>query len=294
MEEVIQQPVIDCKSIFKDLCSERSIPFETIDSVISYDLSTLFCPAGMQKYKNKFQDQEINGVTLANVQSCLRLNDLDLIGDGTHSIVFDMIGLFSFRHWEVKDAISFFLDFIRRCGIEICHVTIHPDKLSDWRDFYPQSMEIVPDIECEWSDGNVGGYCTEFYSIGNEGVPVEIGNIVNPLGNCIDVGFGADRINSILNKTFTTRENEFIRACESLTQSGISPSNVKHGYILRKILRTLIREGFQGDLKFINEERVKMQRMEDSYFKLLPKNKDKTDEWWWDTHGINPKEIKQK
>ena len=32
------------------------------------------------------------------------------------------------------------------------------------------------DNECLWSDGNIGGYCTEFYK--ND---IEIGNIVNTL-----------------------------------------------------------------------------------------------------------------
>jgi hypothetical protein len=47
-----------------------------------------------------------------------------------------------------------------------------------------------------WSDGSISGYCTGFYKNG-----VEIGNIVNPLGTCIDVGFGAEHLDIIVNGT---------------------------------------------------------------------------------------------
>lgn len=68
-------------------------------------------------------------------------------------------------------------------------MTIHPDRLVEWTPLYGGRVPIVPDPECIWSDGGISGYCTEFYKDG-----VEIGNIVNPLGTCIDVGFGAERL----------------------------------------------------------------------------------------------------
>ena len=61
--------------------------------------------------------------------------------------------------------------------------------MDEWKHFYPPDMLIKLDEGCLWSDGNIGGYCTEFYY--ND---IEIGNIVNPLGTCIDVGFGLERL----------------------------------------------------------------------------------------------------
>ena len=75
--------------------------------------------------------------------------------------------------------------------IDVDYVTIHPDKLDEWRSLYDNyDVEVRADEECKWSDGDIGGYCTEFFK--ND---VEIGNIVNPLGTCIDVGFGLQRLN---------------------------------------------------------------------------------------------------
>ena len=44
----------DIRLEFKKHCSEYGIPFEELPSIKSYDEDTLFCPAGMQKYKNNF------------------------------------------------------------------------------------------------------------------------------------------------------------------------------------------------------------------------------------------------
>jgi len=57
-------------------------------SVKSYDETTLFCPAGMQQFKSKFSDLNYKG-TLSNIQPCIRLNDIDEIGDGTHLLYFN-------------------------------------------------------------------------------------------------------------------------------------------------------------------------------------------------------------
>ena len=57
------------------------------------------------------------------------------------------------------------------------------------------NIEIREDNECVWTDGDITGYCTEFYKD-----DIEIGNIVNTLDTCIDVGFGLERILFILNK----------------------------------------------------------------------------------------------
>ena len=68
--------------------------------------------------------------------------------------------------------------------------------------------------ECKWTDGDIGGYCTEFFKD-----DVEIGNIVNPLGTCIDAGFGLQRLNMFVNgSNEETREQILIQACEKLLQ----------------------------------------------------------------------------
>ena len=87
--------MIDIIDLYRNFCASKGVQFQLDDNVRPYDKTTLFCPAGMQQFKERFKSEETG--TLANVQSCIRLNDLEEIGDGTHYLYFDMIGLFSFR-----------------------------------------------------------------------------------------------------------------------------------------------------------------------------------------------------
>jgi alanyl-tRNA synthetase len=178
---------------FKEYCQSFNIPFQLDKNVKSYNDSTLFCPAGMQQFTEQFKDENYIG-TLANVQSCIRMNDFDEINDSTHLLYFDMLGLFSFRDWSIKKAIDFWIGFINKLGLKLSYVTIHPDKYEEWKDYYKEyNIVIKKDQECTWSDVGNWSYCTEFYI--ND---IEIGNIVNPYGTSIDAGFGKDRLDMIL------------------------------------------------------------------------------------------------
>jgi alanyl-tRNA synthetase len=277
----------NCLQLFQKQCEDYKIPFEDVNSVLPYDESTLFCPAGMQKYKKSFSNQNLNSETVSNVQSCIRLNDIDNAGDGVHSIAFRMIGLFSFRHWSISETITFFHEYITFCGIKLSHVTIHPDKFHEWNSLHPVGVDKIADSECKWSDGEIGGYCTEFYALDRSGTPVEIGNIVNPLGDCIDVGFGLERLDKITNNIPSkSRLEELTTACDWIINSGVRPSNVKQGYILRKLLRMIDREGGVYQHEFFQEERLKLSKIKEKYENLKHKFLDKSEAWWWDTHGI--------
>lgn len=271
---------------YKNYCEELGINFEEVSTVNSYDDTTLFCPAGMQKYKEQFKDESYEGL-VANVQSCLRLSDLYEIGDGSHSLSFDMLGLFSFRYLALSEAISFWLNFItKRLGLKLDYVTIHPDKINDktWTHQYKQrGIEIRPDVDCTWTDGEIGGYCTEFYVDG-----IEVGNIVNTLGTCIDVGFGKDRLEDMLvNSTPPKNKTQVLQeGILKIVESGFKPSNTKQGYILRKLLRELYKIGGTLDHGYFSDEVKRQVKIQERYDRLKDKNKDKSPEWWYDTHGI--------
>jgi alanyl-tRNA synthetase len=79
------------------------------DSVKPYDDTTLFCPAGMQQFKDKFKNPD--NTSIANSQSCIRLQDLDEIGDGSHLLYFNMLGLFSFGELTMQQTIHFWMKF---------------------------------------------------------------------------------------------------------------------------------------------------------------------------------------
>ena len=58
------------------------------------DDSTLFVCSGMQQVKRKFHDSE--GDRHGSLQSCIRTDDIDLVGDGSNLTYFEMLGNFSF------------------------------------------------------------------------------------------------------------------------------------------------------------------------------------------------------
>ena len=266
---------------YKSYCEENNINFKIDGNIKSYDETTLFCPAGMQQFKSFFKDENHKG-TISNIQSCLRLNDIDEIGDGTHLLYFNMIGFFSFRDWSVTQAIDYWMGFLKRIGITPDYITIHPDK-SEWSKFYDKyGVEVRIDEECIWSDGEIGGYCTEFYKD-----DIEIGNIVNPLGTCIDVGFGLERIEMVLNNTPKSKEDTLKETVFKMIESGFAPGNNKQGYILKKLLRLCHKNGVTIDHDFYRDEVVRQEKILVKWERLKDKHKDKPKEWWWDTHGID-------
>lgn len=226
--------------------------------------------------------------TIASVQPCLRVNDIDFLGDGSHLAYFQMLGLFSFGKMSVKEAINFWLEFLYRLDPEkkIDRITIHPEKYDEWKQLYPESFHpiIVPDSECIWSDGHdASGFCTEFYIDG-----IEVGNIVNTKGTMIDCGFGLERLDIVYNKTTPPTEVEsLVYACNAIINSGFSPASKGAGYILRKLLRRLHLKGGSIDHEFFTNEVSRHEHLQASYEKLKNKHKNKTPEWWFDTYGID-------
>lgn len=240
----------------------------------------------MQQYKTLFSDPSHHG-TLANSQACLRLGDLDEIGDGSHFLHFTMLGLFSFREMSVAEAIDFWLDFLGTQGLTPDHVTIHPDRLSEWTPLYRGRAPVVADPECTWSDGGISGYCTEFHKDG-----IEIGNIVNPLGTCIDVGFGLERLDMLINGTPRGDALQTLReTVMRIIASGYRPGNKEQGYVLRKLLRRILSLGGTLDHPLFAEEVERQKRLRAKYLRLRDRFPDQSAEWWFDTHGIDLAEM---
>lgn len=235
----------------------------------------------MQQFKSKFKDIEHKG-TISNIQSCLRLNDLEEIGDGSHLLYFNMIGFFSFREWTVPDTIKYWMEFLKRINIVPDYITIHPDK-PEWSEYYKEyNIEIRFDENCIWSDGEIGGYCTEFYKNN-----IEIGNIVNPLGTCIDVGFGLERLEMVLNNESRSKEETLKETVLKIIESGFYPTSNKQGSLLRKLLRICYLNNLVIDHPFYKMEIERQNKIVKKYNNLKKKHFDKSKEWWWETHGID-------
>jgi alanyl-tRNA synthetase len=278
--------MIDVKREFQAYCRKQFIEGVNATSIASYDTSTLFCPAGMQRFTEDFKNpKEADQPLVYSIQACLRTEDLDQIGDGIHFPYFHMLGTFSFAYWTVFQAIDFWMHFLGTLGVKPTHVTIHPEKMDEWKGFYAKHgiTDIRPDEGCIWTAGDISGYCTEFYVD-----DVEIGNIVNPGGNCIDVGFGAERISNIVNHVEPKSGDDTLRDIIGvLIKEGIKPGAKKQEYILRKLLRLAVKKNLEIDHTFYAEELNRLDKMYDRYVSLKHENEDKSAEWWWSTHGID-------
>ncbi|CAM6055275.1 unnamed protein product [Sphagnum tenellum] len=241
----------------------------------------------MQQFKTKFRDPNYSG-TQANVQGCVRINDIDEIGDGHTSSSLRNDGLFSFREMTVRNAVDFWFDFLTEIGICPDTVTIHPDKFDQWRSIYDgRPVNITSDQECIWSDGEIGGYCTEFYLNG-----VEIGNIVNTNGDCIDVGFGLDRLLLFLGEPPLEKVEVLQRGILKIIESGYMPGNKQQGYVLRKLLKALVRSGGVLEHPVYHTEVKRQAILRGNFERLWIKHSDKSAAWWLDTHGIDLGDFK--
>lgn len=235
----------------------------------------------MQRYKRLFRDPGHRG-TLGNVQRCLRLDDLDALGDGHHWLSFDMLGLFSFREWTVERTIAFWWSFLDEIGVRPDRATVHPSR-PEWGRLHEQyGARIEVSEECVWGDGGISGHCTELF-VGD----LEIGNIVHPLGDCIDVGFGLDRLCLVLGEPPPTPDEALREAVRRLLDSGYRPSNKRQGYELRRLLRRMVRLGVGLDHPVWREEQERQARLRERYRRLLPQHPGQPPEWWWETHGID-------
>lgn len=240
----------------------------------------------MQKYKNLFKDTRYKG-TFANIQQCLRLNDLNELGDGTHSLSFNMIGLFSFRELSVKQSIDFMMKFCLSIDIIPDYVTIHPDKFDEWRIYYKEYdfLEIRLDPECTWSDGDLGGYCTEFYKNN-----IEIGNIVNTIETCIDVGFGLERLLLVLGyEDCKTKLQLLEETCLLLIKNNVTINHWKQSHVLKKLVSESLFNGSTIDNDVFNYVRNSHKVIYKNFLQLSARrsNRDKPMSYYKETMGFD-------
>lgn len=245
----------------------------------------------MQQYKDLYVKENYTK-TFSNIQTCLRLNDWEEIGDGTHFLLFHMIGLFSFNHWSLSKSIDFMWDFLSKLNITPDYVTIHPDKMDLWKNYYEKySVEIREDKECIWSDGEIKGYCTEFYK-----KDVEIGNIVNTLGKSIDIGFGLERLLQVTGNLEKVSALETVeKTVLHLLNEGVVPGHKKSGYQLKKMLNYCVLNGSLIQEEHFIKTKENLKNVYKNYERERSKirNKNKEDIFWLDTFGFDINQIEK-
>jgi alanyl-tRNA synthetase len=254
----------------------------------------------MQPLKPRFQTPD--GTSHGNIQYCVRTNDIDEVGDGTHLTFFQMVGSFGFGTNNYEQHVDMWTGIVRDLGIPIDHVDVHPD--SSHRPMWERQGFVVRDnTECLWTDGNVGGYCSELFTPSG----LEVGNLVNPLGHSVDVGFGYERMLQIVegkgrvDETSLFRQDldpisrDHFRTLCVFREQDIVPGNKGRNYVCRRLIRRFMRLNPQGvECPFsvwMDGERGRMDKSLRDGRRYFRNNGDRPPEFWWDTFGVLPDEL---
>jgi alanyl-tRNA synthetase len=263
------------------------------------DDSTLFICSGMQRVKSRFRtpDDGRHG----SLQSCIRTDDLDLVGDGSHLTSFQMVGNFSFGGNDYKVSVELWHSILLDLQIPVTDVRVHPSRHDHRRLWLKRGYNVVPDESCVWNDGQIGGNCCELFC-----GDLEIGNLVNPLGHSTDVGFGWERLHlvieckqrvdqtSLFDRNLHPILSDHSRTISLMRENGIKPGNKGRNYVCRRLLRRMLRlvtnESFEFD-DWLETERKLRERSIRQGRRMWRKHQDKPPNFWWETFGILPEEI---
>ena len=254
----------------------------------------------MQPLRSRFSQPD--GTRHGSLQSCVRTDDIELVGDGTHLTYFEMLGSFSFGGNEYELSVELWHSILSDLKLPVTGIHVHPSREDHKRLWQRWNYNIVEDDSCRWSDGVIDGHCCEVFC-----GDLEIGNLVNPLGHSVDVGFGWERLHQVVeNVSRVDRTSLFDpglhpvisdheRTIRVLRENGIEPGNRGRNYVCRRLLRRMMRhlssdDHFEFD-DWIHQERGLRERSLRRGRKLWRKHRDKPTSFWWETFGVLPEEI---
>ncbi len=304
---------MDLKKLYIDYFKKLGhVQIPSAPIVPENDPSVLFNTAGMQPLVPYLLGKDHPcGKRLCDYQKCLRLTDLDEVGDSTHHTFFEMLGNWSLGDYFKDESIKYSFDFLTKVlniPIEKLAITIFKgtdkipkDEISKkrWLSLGIKE-EKIQETESDnfWIAGDSGpcGPDTEiFYFRSNDEVPetydleddrwVEIwnnvfmeyykdenGQITELPQKNVDTGMGVERTTAILegvNDNYLSSiwkdVIELIEKISNLPYKGneksmriiadhirtsvfiacdysmIKPSNTDQGYVLRRLIRRMIR-----------------------------------------------------
>lgn len=253
----------------------------------------------MQRVKRRFHSPD--GTRHGSLQSCVRTDDIDLIGDGSHLTYFEMIGNFSFGGGDYQDSVELWHSILSDLRLPVKSVHCFPSRHDHQQLWSKLGYTIVPDPSCVWSDGQIGGHCCELYC-----GDLEIGNLVNPMEHSVDVGFGWERLHqiyegvgridqtSLFDQSVHPIVSDHVRTISIMKENGVVPGNKGRNYVCRRLLRRLLRhitvESFPFDDWLNSEKELREQNLRQGR-RSWKKFQGKPPEFWWQTFGILPEEM---
>lgn len=154
------------------------------------DPSVLFNTAGMQPLVPYLLGQpHPQGKRIANAQKCVRLQDIDEVGDNTHDTFFEMLGNWSLGDYFKEDAIKWSYEFLtsKEEGLGLdpkrLYVTVFEgdenaprdeEAFETWKQYVPESRIYFMGAKSNWWSPGDNGPCgpdTEmFYDVTEHGL----------------------------------------------------------------------------------------------------------------------------
>jgi alanyl-tRNA synthetase len=272
-------------------------------SLIPDDPSVLLTTAGMQQFKKYFIGEadvvkDLGGKRAASIQKCFRTSDIDEVGDRTHLTFFEMLGYFSFGDYFKKETITWTFELLTEIfGINPERITatvfqgdeITPfdkESFETWLKFLPKER-IKKGLRKDnfWGPAGNEGPCGAANEVYIDGV--EVATLVFMEYYCrpdenlkilpqkgVDVGWGFERLMTLLNKTDNIFETDIfqdlifklnelaphlekrivriladhLRASIFLIADDVRPSNKEAGYVLRRLLRRILAFAVKYDI----------------------------------------------
>ena len=286
---------------------ENGLPFELSTNIIpDNDPTTLFICSGMQPLKPRFQT--LDGSSHGNIQYCVRTNDIDEVGDGTHLTFFQMVGSFGFGTNNYERHIGLWHSIVSDLDLSDMyreHIIVRVNSESNHRrlwEKYGDEYLVMDDPTCIWSDGSVGGFCSEMFLCG-----LEIGNLVNPMTHSVDVGFGYERLyqmvcrsgrvdgTDLFRQELDPVSRDHYRTLSVFYEQGIGPGNKGRNYVCRRLIRRYIRLNPESHnepfSEWIGPERSRMDKSLREGRRFYRRNSGKSNEFWWETFGVMPDEL---
>lgn len=261
---------------FKKKLYKENFKFFDGENIINSDSKLLFNIAGITQIKTLFDNSDTKNDNLFSIQKCIRVNDIEEIGDETHLTSFSMLGFFGFDKLTIEQGIDllidFFLIFFKK---EELYININENDnlaLTAWRK-HNIEINLVKNKENMWFSGTEGP-CGIGSEIFHKEKNVELANIVSINSDLknheikqrnnsfVDMGAGLERIEMIINKLNNVFEiDEFVKIAEllnitnqtktericldhfrtiELMEKQIGISHKKQGYIFKKLIRRFL------------------------------------------------------